>query len=120
MKCECSVCQERAEIAAAKVKRTSVYIMPPSHFEIPGCDCGNCEPEWSEFKEHLWCAKCQKDFVPDHWGVLDGPVAVQASLLMGLNFDRVNLQTNEIERQFEKERASLGMRQTEYEAKVKP
>lgn len=95
-------------------KRTSVYIMPPSHFEIPGCECGN-EPAWSEFREHLWCAQCQKDFVPKHWGVLDGPVPVHGALLMGMNFDRFNLETNQIERTFEKERAELGMSPIEYQ-----
>lgn len=116
---ECSTCQERSRIAAAKEKRTSVYIMPPSHFEIPGCSCGNAEPEWSEFKELLWCAKCQKDFEPEFWGVLDGPVGVQVSLLIGLNFDRFNLETNQIERAFEEERKSLGLPPNEYaEAKL--
>lgn len=111
---DCSICQGRAKVAASKQKRTSVYVMQPSHFEIPGCACGNNEPEWSEYKEHLWCAKCKKDFVPEHWGVLDGPVGVQTSLLIGLNFDRFNLKTNRIERTFAKERAKLGMPPTKY------
>src|SRR5438552_3553489 len=103
-----------SSVDSLKERATSIYIMPPSHFEIPGCKCGNNEPEWSEYKEHLWCAKCQKDFVPKHWGILDGPVAVQACLLLGMNFDRVDLKTKRIKRLFTKERAGLGMPPTKY------
>lgn len=39
---------------------------------------------------------------------------MQACLLLGMNFDRINLETNEIERLFEEQRTELGMSQTEY------
>ena len=109
----CGICKSRKKIAAAREKRTSVYIMPPKHFDIPAHKCGT-DAEWSEFKELLWCAKCRTDFAPEHWGVLDGPIGVQTSLLFGLNFDRFNLETNRIERMFAKERASLGLPKTKY------
>lgn len=79
-------------------KRTHVYIQHPKQFEITGCrECGNDDPEWSEYKDMLWCAKCQKDFTPEFWGILDGPVCVEVCELLGIYFDRVNLATNEIE-----------------------
>lgn len=110
----CAVCDERAKIAAAKEKRTWVYIQQPAHFDIPGCSCGLREVEWSEFREHLWCPKCQKDFVPENWGVFEGPVPVNACILLGLNFDRFNLETRSVERAFEEERAALGLSPVEY------
>lgn len=116
----CGVCQDRAKTASAKEKRTFVYIMPPSHFEIPGCGCGQAEVQWSEFKEHLWCANCQKDFVPEHWGILEGPVCVHLSLMLGMNFDQISLETQEIERIFEEEREKMGMPRNEYELRTNP
>jgi hypothetical protein len=77
-------------------KRLWVYCERPAKFEIPGCECGNNDPEWSEFRGHLWCARCEKDFVPAFWGVLDGPVLVQASELLGIYFDTIDLATGEI------------------------
>jgi hypothetical protein len=78
-------------------KRTWIYINPPATFGIPPCECGNQNPEWSEFKDLLWCAKCQKDYTPEHWGVFDGPIPVGASQMMGITFERLNLETNQIE-----------------------
>ena len=60
------------------------------------CVCGNADPDWSEFKKHLWCPTCQKDFIPDHYGVLDGPVPVNISELIGIYFDTLDLETGEI------------------------
>lgn len=100
-------------------KRTWVYVMPPSHFEIAGCGCGNNETQWSEYKDHLWCETCQEDFTPEHWGILDGPVGIKACLLLGINFDRMNLETKQIERVFEKERSELGLSPIEYEQRAK-
>ena len=79
-------------------KRTWVYVMRPAQYEIAGCDCGNSDPDWSEFVDHLWCRVCMKDFVPAHWGVLDGPVPVHAAGLMGLSFDRYILSTEQVEK----------------------
>lgn len=79
-------------------KRTWVYLQRPIEYEIPGCPtCGNNDPEWSEYKDHLWCENCRKDFIPEHWGIFDGPVPVHTSLALGLRFDRFNLETEKIE-----------------------
>lgn len=78
-------------------KRTHVFLQPPSHFEISGCSCGNDNTQWSEYVKHIWCDKCQIDFIPEHGGVFDGPIPVKISHMLGLSFDRLNLQTNQVE-----------------------
>lgn len=78
-------------------KRTHVYVQRPAEYEMAGCECGNNDPEWSEYKGHLWCNKCQKDFQPTHGGVFDGPIAVNVCAMLGLSFDRINLETKELE-----------------------
>lgn len=80
-------------------KRTWCYVMRPAAYEIDGCKkCGNADPEWSEFKGHLWCAKCEVDFVPAHNGVFDGPICVNVCKILGISFDRFNLETQQVEK----------------------
>jgi hypothetical protein len=74
-----------------------VYIQRPSAYEIGGCDCGNADPDWSEFKGHLWCATCQKDFIPKHGGVFDGPIPINVAHMLGLCFSRLHLKCQLIE-----------------------
>lgn len=78
-------------------KRTWVYVQQPHEYEIAPCPCGNDRCQWSEFKGHLWCEKCQKDFIPEHNGVFEGPIPINAAALLGFNFDRLNLETEMIE-----------------------
>lgn len=78
-------------------KRTWHYVQSPAVYGIAPCACGNGDTQWSEFKGRLWCAKCEVDFVPVHNGIFDGPIPVTVSALIGISFDRVNLETNEIE-----------------------
>lgn len=79
-------------------KRTWCYVQPPASFEMAPCTCGNADTQWSEFAKHLWCAKCEIDFIPKHAGVFDGPIPVTVSTVLGMSFDRVNLETNEVDR----------------------
>lgn len=78
-------------------KRKWTYIQQPAVYDIAGCECGNSDPEWSEFEGMLWCAKCQKDFKPAHNGIFDGPIPVHGMAMMGISLDRVNLETGEVE-----------------------
>ena len=78
-------------------KREWVYVMRPAAYEVAGCTCGNTDPDWSEFKERLWCQKCEKDFIPAHNGVFDGPIPVGVATLLGMSFERYNLATKQIE-----------------------
>ena len=77
-------------------KRTWCYIQRPSQYDIAPCQCGNRDTQWSEWKGHLWCDKCQKDFIPAHNGIFDGPIPARTAGLLGISFDRVDLATNTI------------------------
>ncbi len=78
-------------------RRTHSYILSPGSFGISGCTCGNGETQWSEFEQHLWCDKCEKDFIPEQGGVFDGPISVDVCACLGIVFDRISLETGEIE-----------------------
>lgn len=79
-------------------RRTWVYCMPPKAYEMAGCSCGNQDTQWSEFENHLWCETCQKDFVPEHNGIFDGPIPAHLAEMIGIRFDRVTIETGEVER----------------------
>lgn len=78
-------------------KRAWCYVQSPSMYEMAPCACGNADTQWSEFAKHLWCSKCEIDFVPEHAGIFDGPIPVKVCEMLGISFDRINLETNEIE-----------------------
>jgi hypothetical protein len=78
-------------------KRTWIYVQLPREYGIALHGCGHTDPDWSEFKQHLWCPVCKVDFIPEHGGVFDGPIPVNAARMLGLNFDRFNLETQQIE-----------------------
>ncbi len=78
-------------------KRKWCYVQPPSAYEMAPCACGNHDTQWSEYAKHLWCPKCEIDFIPEHAGVFDGPIPMATSMMLGMSFDRINLETNEIE-----------------------
>jgi hypothetical protein len=73
------------------------FIQPPDRFNMAGCLCGNERTKWSEFENHLWCDRCQKDFIPAHNGIFDGPIPVRTTELLGISFDRINLETSKRE-----------------------
>lgn len=79
-------------------RRTWVYCMSPKAFEVAPCSCGNEDAQWSEYENHLWREPCQKDFIPDHNGILDGPIPVNLAEMMGIRFDRVIIETGKVER----------------------
>lgn len=87
-------------LSAALEKRTWIYVMRPQAYGIEPCSCGNLDPDWSEFKRHLWCAACEKDFLPAQNGIFEGPISVMTTQLLGISLDRLNLETQEIERFF--------------------
>lgn len=78
-------------------KRTWCYIQQPHKHEMAPCSCGNYETQWSEYKDHLWCDKCQKDFIPEHSGIFSGPIPIMVSRMLGLSFDRFNIVTEQAE-----------------------
>jgi len=78
-------------------KRTWRYLQAPSVYEMAPCACGNVDTQWSEYEKHLWCNRCEIDFVPEHAGIFDGPIPVNISRLLGISFDRIDLATGTIE-----------------------
>lgn len=78
-------------------KREWAYTMRPAVYDIPGCDCGNNDVEWSEYQKHLWCSKCQRDFIPTHNGIFDGPIPVNLLYMMGIKLDRHDLVNNKLQ-----------------------
>jgi hypothetical protein len=83
--------------AATREKRTWIYVQRPKDYDIAPHGCGHTDPDWSEYKNNLWCPACQVDFVPEHYGVLDGPVAINLCKMLGICFDRFNLLTGKVE-----------------------
>jgi len=77
----------------ARERRTWCYVQRPRDYEIAGCDCGNTDPDWSEFVGYLWCPICQKDYIPRHGGIFDGPIPVNACRLMGIDLSMYNIET---------------------------
>lgn len=85
---------------APKVLRTHVYASTPQRFEMR-CPCGKGHKiTYSEFEKHIWCYTCEKDyFLP--WssyyiGIFSGPIPIQVAKIMGCDFRRINIKTNEI------------------------
>ena len=82
----------RSRIAAADVmrhgltveKRTHVCVQRPAQCCLPGCACGNQDPDWSLWTGRLWCQECKKDFIPQYDGVFVGYTPTRAALLLGL------------------------------------
>jgi len=70
--------------------------MEPHEYEIAGCPCGNIRPTWSEFKGRLWCQTCQRDFIPEHGGIFDGPVAVNTMRMLGIDLRQYDIATGKV------------------------
>lgn len=87
----------KPEAAPKLKKRKWIYVQRPAVYEIAPCECGNADPDWSEYAGRLWCKACKKDFVPAHNGIFDGPIAVNACRMMGIVFDRYVIKTKTVE-----------------------
>lgn len=81
---------------AALERREWVYVQRPREYEIAGCECGNEDPDWSEFKRYLWCAACAKDFIPAHNGIFDGPIPMETARMIGIDLRQYSIATGEI------------------------
>lgn len=75
-------------------RRTWVYAQKPKDYNVAPCSCGSVNSEWSEYKEHLWCIDCEKDFIPIHWGILDGPILFNLLRRFSVSFDRIDIATD--------------------------
>lgn len=78
-------------------KREWCYILHPANFDITCDKCGGTNITWSEYKEHIWCYNCKID-TKGNEGIFQCPIPIREAYLLGLNFDRFNLKTNQVER----------------------
>ena len=83
-----------------KKNRIWFYTLPPATYEITCSQCGGSNLWWSEYENHIWCYDCEIDFNPEygeHAGIFSGPIPIQASYMIGLVFDRFNMETKKVE-----------------------
>ncbi len=80
----------------SRKKRKYCFALKPPAFEIKCPECGKTNLDWSEFENCIWCYDCEKD-IEDYTSPLSGPVPIRVAYALGLNFDRINLETNSIE-----------------------
>lgn len=75
-------------------KRVECYVLKPDQFSIK-CDiCGGTNIHWSEYEHLIWCYDCEKD-TKGTGGIFDGPIPVKVCELMGIVFDKYNIETGE-------------------------
>lgn len=70
--------------------------MSPRELCFAPCKCGNENLQWSEYEKHVWCNKCNIDFVPESNGILDGPIMIETCDLMGITFHSFDMTSNQI------------------------
>ena len=75
-------------------KRKWIYIQKPQAYSMTCNLCDGTNIEWSEFEHMIWCYDCKKD-VPGTEGIFNGPVGMGLCRLLGMNFDRIELKTDQ-------------------------
>ena len=78
-------------------RRTWCYVMNPAAYDITCDKCGGSHITWSEYEEMIWCYDCKIDTKGDP-GIFDGPIPYQLTALLGITFDRINLDTDSLEK----------------------
>jgi len=86
-------------------KRKWVYILPPTSYDMrcDKCWSGKLDDRtgtniaWSEYEHKIWCYDCKID-TEGFKGIFDGPIPIQTSYLLGITFDRFNLETEQVEK----------------------
>lgn len=86
---------EPGDLPKMKAKRKWAYVQNPKEYFIR---CDLCESDniaWSEYEGEIWCYDCEKDTRGTD-GVFMGPINVMAHKLLGICFDRYDLETGEV------------------------
>jgi len=76
-------------------KRTWCYIEKPNIFCIKCPICNSENLAWSEYEHHIWCYNCEKDY-NNYESIFDGPIPINTAIILGLNFDRYNIETKKL------------------------
>lgn len=80
-----------------KEKREWHYCLEPVRFDM-NCDkCKGTNITWSEFVHQIWCYDCKID-TDGFDGIFGGPIPAHCAELMGISFDRVIIETGQIEK----------------------
>lgn len=79
------------------VKRTWVYSQHPVDYGISCDKCKGSNITWSEFAHHIWCYDCLID-TKGTKGVFGGPIQPQVAKMVGIEFNRIMLETNELQK----------------------
>jgi hypothetical protein len=86
---------EEPTVTETRVKRRYMYVQKPQEYEM-SCDrCHGSNIQWSEWEGLIWCYDCKVDTKGDG-GVFDGPIPIQTAELLGLCFDRVDIENGKI------------------------
>jgi hypothetical protein len=85
-------------LQAPKVQRTHCYVQKPVNYEIFCPLCQGHNTEWSEFEKHIWCHDCKQDVLLPllDAGIFNGPIPTSVAEMVGLSFDRINIDTLDI------------------------
>jgi len=76
-------------------KRKTCLVQYPQEYCIK-CDiCGGENLHWSEWEYLVWCYDCEVD-TKGTGGIFDGPIPIGTASLLGICFDRVNIETSEV------------------------
>lgn len=76
-------------------KRKEHFVQKPQVYGIR-CDvCGSDNLDWSEYEGLIWCYNCEID-TKGTAGIFDGPIPINLCKMMGISFDKFNLETKEI------------------------
>jgi len=76
-------------------KRTWIYIMKPTAYDISCDKCGGGNITWSEFDHKIWCYDCKID-TRGNGGIFDGPIPLEITKMFGITFDRFYLKSGKI------------------------
>jgi hypothetical protein len=78
-------------------KRKWHYVSKPQEFGIECDKCSGRNLAWSELDHKIWCYDCEIDTDGTN-GVFNGPIMWETTMLiLGVNFNRFNLETQQVE-----------------------
>ena len=96
----CTKCGESLlTVVKEVVKREYHYVQSPATYGVAECpQCKTAPEHYSEYDGRVWCEECQTDYIPKHFGVFSGPIALEACELLDICFDRCHIPTGNLER----------------------
>ncbi len=87
-------------------KRKWCYVLEPSLYDCACDKCGGSNITWSEYEGMIWCYDCEID-TSGYPGIFDGPIPIGLSSMLGIVFDRINLETQKIEKMIINDKGSI-------------